>query len=177
MSKNSDCRVKAYCDTDCVACPDSWKSVIGYTVLLEDSPVSWKSKKKEIVSWLSAEAEYRSLRKVVGELVWLSRLFDELYIPFPSSIDVCDSQSAIQIATNPVFREWTKHIEVDCHFVRTKLQEGLIALHHVTTVNQLADILTKALRGVSHLCILNKLAVRSSLPTWGGCWSIQVLIA
>ena len=169
MSKNSDCRVKAYCDSDWVACPDSRISVTGYIVLLRDSPVSWKSKKKEIVSWLSAEAEDRSLRKVVGELVWLSRLFDELDIQFPSPIDVfCDNQSGIHIARNPVFHKRTKHIEVDCHFVRTKLQEGLIVLHHVTTVNQLVDILTKALTGVSHLCILKKLAVHSSLPTWGG---------
>ena len=114
----------------------------------------------------SAEAEYRSLRKVVGELTWIHRLLTELTVSISSPISVhCDSQFAIHIARNPVFHARTKHIEVDCHFVRDKLQEGLISLHHVSTSNQLADILTKTLTGIKHSAILHKLAVKSSPPT------------
>ena len=100
-----------------------------------EQPISWKSKKQETVSLSSAEAEYRSLRKVVGELTWIHRLLTELTVSISSPISVhCDSQSAIHIARNPVFHERTKHIVVDCHFVRNKLQEGLISLHHVTNL-------------------------------------------
>ncbi|WMV52255.1 hypothetical protein MTR67_045640 [Solanum verrucosum] len=91
-SKNADFSVKGYCDSDWASCPDSRKSVSGYLVLLGDNPISWKSKKQETISLSSAEAEYRSLQKVVGELVRLSRLLSELNVPFPKPISVfCDS--------------------------------------------------------------------------------------
>ena len=138
----------------------------GFIVLLGGSPISWKSKKQETISLSSAEAEYRSLRKVVGELVWLSRLLIELDVPYLKPISIfCDSQYALHIAKNPVFHKRTKHIEVDCHFVRHVLQQGLISLYHISTQDQLADILTKALTGIKHSSILDKLAVLSSPPT------------
>ena len=118
------------------------------------------------MSLSSAEAEYRAWRKVVGELVWLNRLFEELAVPTSTPYAVfCDSQSTLHIARNPVFHQRTKHIEVDCHFIRNKLHDGLMTLHHVTTSDQLADVLTKALTGIKHSTILNKLDVRSTLPT------------
>ncbi|XP_019251221.1 PREDICTED: uncharacterized protein LOC109230150 [Nicotiana attenuata] len=111
MSKDADYTNKAYCDSDWETCPYSRKSVSGYLVLLGSSPVSWKSKKQDTISLSSAEAEYRAIRKVVGELVWLSRLFEELTVPFPKPITVlCDSQSAMHIARNLVFHKRTKHI-------------------------------------------------------------------
>ncbi|XP_015168762.1 uncharacterized mitochondrial protein AtMg00810-like [Solanum tuberosum] len=141
ISNKPDLTVSAYCDSDWAACPDSRKSVSGYLVLMGYSPISWKSKKQATVSLSSAAVEYRAVRLVVGELVF------------------CDSQAAVHIAKNLVFHERTKHIEIDCHFVRDKLQQGLITLHHISTDSQLADIFTKALTGVKHTTLLTKLSV------------------
>ena len=58
---------------------------------------------------------------------------------------LCDNQSAISIAKNPVHHDWTKHVEIDRHFIKEKLEEGVFKLIYTPTSNQVGDILTKAL--------------------------------
>uniref|UniRef100_A0A7C9CSR4 Reverse transcriptase Ty1/copia-type domain-containing protein n=1 Tax=Opuntia streptacantha TaxID=393608 RepID=A0A7C9CSR4_OPUST len=175
ISNTAQYNLEAYCDSDWAACSHSRQSVSGYVVFFGNSLISWKSKKQGVVSLSSAEAEYRSLRRLVSELAWLSRLFHELGVSDITPIPVkCDSQAAIYIARNPVFHERTKHIELDCHFVREKLLAGLISLHHVRTQSQLADLLTKPLCRSSHYPLLSKLGVHSTSNLRGGVGGKQV---
>ncbi|RVX06403.1 Retrovirus-related Pol polyprotein from transposon RE1 [Vitis vinifera] len=67
------------------------------------------------------------------------------------------SGAALHIASNPVFHERTKHIEVDCHFIREKIASGCVATSFVNSNDQLADIFTKSLRGPRIKYICNKL--------------------
>ena len=70
---------------------------------------------------------------------------------------VCNNQAARHTASNPVFHERTKHIEVNCHFIREKIASGCITTSFVNSSNQLADIFTKSLRGSKIQFICNKL--------------------
>lgn len=94
----------------------------------------------------STEAEYRALADTTSELLWLRWLLKDLGVSTSSATPLyCDNQSAIHIAHNDVFHERTKHIEIDCHFIRYHLVHGALKLFSVSSKDQLADIFTKSL--------------------------------
>ena len=94
------------------------------------------------------------------ELVWLKQLLQELQFGDVTQMTlVCHNQTAFHISSNPVFHERTKHIEIDCHFIREKVMSGDIKTGFVNSSDQLADIFTKSLRGPRIDYICNKLGI------------------
>ncbi|KAL4341923.1 hypothetical protein GQ457_08G014960 [Hibiscus cannabinus] len=159
FSSNSSLQLSAFVDSDYSSCPDTRRSTTGYCTYLGDCLISWRSKKKTTVSRSSCEAEYRAMASVTCELVWLAALLSSFQVAVPQAHLYCDNQSAIHLASNQVFHERTKHIEVDCHFVREKVCIGFIKLFHVRSENQLADIFTKAL----HFPAFNSFVIKLGL--------------
>jgi hypothetical protein len=58
---------------------------------------------------------------------------------------LCDNESAIRLADNPIEHSRTKHIDIRHHFLRDHQQRGDIDVCHISTENHLANIFTKPL--------------------------------
>ncbi|KAD6119214.1 hypothetical protein E3N88_10485 [Mikania micrantha] len=161
LPKEGDTRLVAYSDADWLGCQTTRRSRTGYLLLLGGAPISWKSKKQSLVSRSSAEAEYRAMATAVCEVLWVRSLLTELNECQSGSTTVlCDNQAAKHIANNPVFHERTKHVEMDCYFVRERVESKEIEPVHISTKQQLADLLTKPI-GAAHLKeLLGKLGMQ-----------------
>ena len=94
----------------------------------------------------SAEAEFCAMANGVCEAIWLKRVLEELQLPFDGPLKLyCDNKAAISIANNPVQHDRTKHVEIDRHFIKEKLENGVICMPYVPSTQQIADIRTKGL--------------------------------
>ena len=120
--------------------------------------ISWKSKKQDRVSKSSTEVEYRAMSTACSEVVWLRGLLSEIGFPQSNPNPLhADNTSAIQIATNPVYHERTKHIEVYCHYIREAVDKGVITLPHVSSDLQIANAFTKSMARRRHQFLVSKL--------------------
>ena len=106
-----------------------------------------------------------SLAANTAELIWLRWLLQDLGVDCSTATKLhCDNQSAIQIAHNDVFHERTRHIKIDCHFIRHHLLQGTLTLQAVSSEDQLADIFIKSLPSGTFRALASKLRMVSLKP-------------
>uniref|UniRef100_A0A2N9EUE1 Integrase catalytic domain-containing protein n=1 Tax=Fagus sylvatica TaxID=28930 RepID=A0A2N9EUE1_FAGSY len=165
FSAQSSLELRAYADADWAGDPTDRRSTTGYCFLLGSSLISWRSKKQSVVARSSTEAEYRALADATSELLWLRWLLADMGAPQTTRTPIhCDNRSTIHIAHNDVFHERTKHIEIDCHFIRHHLQQSALHLLSVSSEDQLADVFTKSHPPGRLRDLVSKLKMASSSP-------------
>ena len=126
--------IKCFSNADWPRSKEDKRSTSGYCVFVGGNLISWKSNKQSVVSRSSAESEYQVTIHTICEIMWIRQLLMEVGIETSEPAKLwCDNQVAMHIESNPVFHERTKHIEIDCHFVREKIQLRLISIGYVKT--------------------------------------------
>ena len=134
-----------YVDAD-GASQEHRRAISGYVFMVDGGAVSWSSKKQELVTLSTAEAEYVAQTHAAKEAIWLRRLITEVFksVNTPTTL-FSDSKSAIALAHDGHYHARTKHIDIRYHFIRYIIEAGTIKLVYCPTNDMTADTLTKAL--------------------------------
>jgi hypothetical protein len=132
-----------WCDADWAGDLDTRRSTTGFIFKLGDGAISWGSKRQGIVTVSTAESEYTAACAAAREASWLRQLAAALDVRVDIVPLMSDSQAAIAMTKNLSVSARTKHMDVRLHFLRERVARGDISLSYVSTVDMLADPLTK----------------------------------
>nr|GEY90217.1 retrovirus-related Pol polyprotein from transposon TNT 1-94 [Tanacetum cinerariifolium] len=159
--KDTGFELTTFSDSDHVGCLDSRKTTsCGIQFLGGDKLVSWSSKKQDCTLMSSAEAEYVSLSACCAQVLWMRTQLIDYGFYFDKIPMYCDSKATIAISCNPVHHSRTKHIDVRYHFIKEKVEKGIIELFFVGIEYQLANLFTKALSEDRFKYLVRRLGMR-----------------
>ena len=168
FNENDTTQLTAFADSDWAEDRQTRKSISGVICKIFGATVSWSSRKQDIVSTSTTEAEFYALAEAVKEVQWLKNILNDFGVKVEEPIVInLDNQSTIKMVENSKFSSRTKHIDVRLHFVRECVYVGKIKLNYCPSEDNLADLLTKPLSGVktkylrnlAALCNLNALFI------------------
>ena len=122
------------------------KSTTGYVIRMNGNTIFWKSKKQDIVTKSSTEAEYVALSVCVSEVKLIRDLLNEFGIEIKNAIRIYeDNAGAISISKYGNLTRNSKYIETHFHFVNENYLKGIINVVKIESEENPADIFTKSL--------------------------------
>jgi hypothetical protein len=157
VPKGSTFDLIGYSDADWAGCKIDMKRTSGTCQFLGRSLVSWASKKQNLVALSTAEAEYITVGHCCVQLLWMRQTLRDNGYKLSKVPLLCDNESAIRMADNPVEHSRTKNIDIRYHFLR-----GDIEIAYVSTKEQLVDIFTKPLDEKTFSKLRNELNILDS---------------
>lgn len=145
FGSSGDVSMLGYSDSDWAGDTITRRSTTGYLYTLCGGAISWTSKLQRTVAASSVEAEYQATAAAVREALWLKKLIEDLSLNQGCIKISVDSQGALCLGNNPVTSARSKHIDVQHHIVRERVNSGEVLLEYCPTDRMIADGLTKAL--------------------------------
>lgn len=141
--------LQAFADSDWAEDRETRKSISGVICKMFGAPISWSSRKQNIVSTSTTESEFYALSEAVKEIQFLKNVIEDFDINVPAPITIfSDNQSTIKMIENSKFSSRTKHIDVRLHFIRDCAYNRQIKIIYCPSEDNVADLLTKPLAGV-----------------------------
>nr|GEX16806.1 retrovirus-related Pol polyprotein from transposon TNT 1-94 [Tanacetum cinerariifolium] len=163
-SKDTAMELTAYAEADHAGCQDTRRSTLGSAQFLRDKLVSWSSKKHRSTVISTIEAEYISMSRCYAQILWMRSRLTDYGFAFHKIPMYYDNRSAIALCCNNVQHSRSKHINIRHHFIREKVEKGVVELFFVTMDYQLTDIFTKALPRERFEFLLPRLGMKSMSP-------------
>jgi hypothetical protein len=140
-----DLKLLGFCDSDWAGDSDTRRSTTGYVFMLNGGSISWSSRLQQTVAASTTEAEYMAAAYATKEALWLQSLMRDFNVETRTVVIKSDNQAAISLIQNPITSARSKHIDVIYHFTRERASRGDVTFTYVSTKDNVADILTKAL--------------------------------
>jgi transposase InsO family protein len=158
-----DIDLRGYCDADWAGDASERRSTTGYVFFVGDGAISWNCKRQPTIALSTTEAEYMAASQCTKEAIWLRKLLEDVgFVQRGATTIMCDNQGCISLAKNPTHHSRTKHIDVQHHFIRERLENGEISLKYCPTEEMVADVLTKALAKERHQRLARAMGLRES---------------
>jgi hypothetical protein len=133
--KGSTFDLIGYSNVDYAKCKIDRKSTSGTCLFLGRSLVSWASKKQNSVALSTAKAKYIAAGHCCAQLLWMRQTLKNYGYKLSKLPLLCDNESAILMANNPIEHSRIKHIDIRYHFMRDHQQLEDIAVAYVSTHN------------------------------------------
>jgi hypothetical protein len=156
-----DITLRGYCDADWAGDANERRSTTGYVFYVGDGAISWNCRRQPTIALSTTEAEYMATSQSTKEAIWLRKLLADVgFVQEGATTIMCDNQGCIALAKNPTHHSRTKHIDVQHHFIREKLESEEIRLEYCPTEDMVADVLTKALAKDRHQRLAKAMGLR-----------------
>ena len=153
LGGSDELKVSGYTDASFQTDRDSGRSQSGWVFLLNGGAVTWKSSKQETVADSTCESEYIAASEASKEAAWLKNFIGDLGV-VPSIQEpvelFCDNEGAVALAKEPRDHGKSRHIERKYHYIRHQVEEGHLLVKRVSSEDNPADPLTKALNRIKH---------------------------